>query len=170
MRLSFHRTERQTWLGRRIYRLSVGIEATAEELHLLHRHRLFSTDVWLSPAASTLHAEAESAFEQTRAVRSWRLRGVTSTLGHLVEGYSRARQSESEARVAVRDLLAGLVLEAHDVGELTATEAGVRAGVEHLTIKLRHLASFDDGEETITEAEGGEASAHPAQWIRMRVR
>ena len=170
MRLWSQRSERQDWLGRRIYRLSLAIEVTANERDLIGRHRLATADVWFSPTAQTLHSEAETAFEQSRGVRSWRLRGIAGTLAHIVDGFWLALQSRTEAHLSVGDLLSGFVLEAREVAELIATEAGVRAGVEALDVKLRHLASYDDGTETISETGTGDAGSHPATWIRMRAK
>ena len=170
MRLWTQRTERKDWLRRPVYRLSLRVEATPDERHLIQKHRLGPADVWLSQSASTLHSEAETAFEGMRGVRSWRLPGITGMLVQIAAGYWLASQANGEARLSVTDLLIGAVFEACEISELIATEAGVRAGIEALTAKLRQLASYDDGEETVTDTDAADGNAHPANWIRMRVK
>ena len=166
MRLWIGRSETHGWLGRRVYRLSIGLDADAVEREVIARHRLDRAEVWVSPAALQLEAAAESAFERAAAATGWSWAATRRALALNLEGLRHARAGGLEARVTVADLITGTTLEADEVSELTAAEAGIANGFAGLAARVAALVAFEDGEEVVVEPPAEDQGVPPARWVR----
>ena len=168
MRLWLAKSEARAGLfGGLVYRLSMALDISGAELSAIRRHGLETSEVWASPAALAFDAEAEAAFDKAAVVTFGGWKAANKNLGWSARGLWLARGGDREGRVCVGDLLAGKVLEADEVAELLAAEAGVRAGFDALAKKLRVLEDYEIGGEDLAEPTVPDSGIPARDWVRM---
>ena len=171
MRLWVQRSVTADWWGRKLYRLTLAVEVDAVEQKLIASHDLAVVEVWASPVALAMDAEAERSFAQAAVAGGWHFGDSARQIGLLRAGLRAAAEGMGEARVTVGDLMAGVALEAGEARELTLAEQGVRDGFEAIETRLEALIGFEDGAVSVFDWPQPEDAGTPAVgWFGARLR
>ena len=168
MRLLIERSQRTDWLGRRWYRLDIRAEANEVEHDIVRDHKLDAVDLWLSPTALSFEGEAVGQFEAAKNTPGWGNSPAWRRLRLNRDGLAAVRASARESGVTVGDLLAGVAHEAREISELSALEAGARAGFEALQRRLELLARYETKDVYVVDAEKDDSGVPPARWVTLR--
>ena len=86
MRLWIERGTATTWWGRHVYQLRVGLDVDDDELAIIDIHGLAAIEMWASPAALGLDAEAERWLLAAQQVEGWDVASVGKWIGHNSKG------------------------------------------------------------------------------------
>jgi hypothetical protein len=154
MQLWEQRSEVRDWLGGVTYRLAMALLANAMERSALARHGLASSELWASPAALALDAEAEAALAkvtQVPLVVFGNREAVRKNAEQSKHALWLAREARKEARTTVGELLKGTVLSSREIAELEAARAGIRQGFDALARKLVLLVDYEIGHEALID-------------------
>lgn len=170
MKLLLERFVYRDWLGRKVYRLTVGAEVHAVERQVIDANHLLDDEIWCSSTYLGFEGEAESAFNSASQLEGWFLSRdqVWRRINMTRDGLRSLRDGFAEARVTVSDLLHSISFEGRDVGQLLSIEGGVRNGVDALQQRLEMLARYEAGGGMIVEPEQQSPRASPVAWVKMR--
>lgn len=153
--LKLKRSTKDGLTGKPIYMLDARIDASADALALIQKHRLRDRVVYDSAARRKRTAAAVVHLANTRdntsmfAPPTHQAAGIARSVWHLGRAAVSGTMAALSLRITVDSLLSGVHVECKSMEELADAEDAIRQAKENLENNLHHITSFDGSEEVI---------------------
>jgi len=172
MHLHLVRSETRHWIVLRRYRLAARIDASAEEISAIRRHRIDRCQLFVDPRRQDFFARAEAANERAAAVSHWvetpeqMLKAVAQTWGHSLSAMTLYARTLLAFRLTVGNLVDGAVVEAPTLAAIIEIENAISACVDALDAAVSAALAYQHGSEDVLAPGEPDTGTPPSRWLR----
>lgn len=175
MFLYLKRSQRTSWLGARIYKLTAHIDANPEERRIIHAHGFAEKLAYIVPLhhVEDLERRAEAAYQRQKQLSVFRQEDAGKIVWENTKSVALAIRASvalaSAFKVTISELLLGTVIEGTRLNEVLETEASIIKTFDALKRLCDEAFAFEIASEAVLEPDPDPADqlTPPSTWPRF---
>ena len=168
MFLHIIRAQARSMFGRRLYQLSASLEATPDEIEIIHSHRIDRLECFYDRYRDTLLDQAEEASDNARAVKLFpaTLMDVFVVWTEALHSVYLTYRAATAFKITVGDLIqpGGVTIIHRSLSEILLVERAITASVKPIIAAVEAASSFEAETEFIMAPDGDRDETKPSDW------